>query len=142
MTGQTAFPQNNATRTFAEVSGSSESYVLATRNSCEWLSTAVQRLGEVSRLKQNWDSYDSNAVDIHAVHYAHCLLSWLTNHIGITQPKISATPSGNVCFFWETPDFEVEVCPNGLFLYLEGENEGETPDASEIAAILTVDKSA
>lgn len=132
-----SFPKDGSTRTFAVANGSGESYTLATRSTCDWFSTAVQRLQAVSNLQTNWDSYGSHAVDIHSVHYAHCLLSWLVNHVSVGKPKISATPSGRVCFAWEKPDFEVEVCSNGMFLYIDGDEEGETADASRISALLS-----
>lgn len=132
-----SFAQNGSTRTLAEASGSGESYTLATRSTCDWFSSAVQRLQAVSNLQSNWDSYGSLSVDIHSVHYAHCLLSWLVNHVSIGKPKISATPSGRVCFCWERPDFEVEVCSNGMFLYMDGDCEGQTADTSRIAALLS-----
>ena len=97
-TQTTAFRDHGSSRTLAQVSGSSEHYTLAVREKCDWFETAAQRLKSVSELHEGWDSYGARPVDSLSVHYAHCLLSWLRSHVGISQPKISATPSGRVRF--------------------------------------------
>ena len=123
-----------------KVAGSGEAFsTLATRSTCGWFDQAVHRLQGVSNLSRNWDGYQAAPVNHMSVHFAHCLLACLRQIVGVREPKISATPSGRVAFVWETPDLEVEICPNGLFEYIgEGEElEGETPNALSIARLLT-----
>ena len=97
---------------------------------------ALDRLSEIAKLPEDWDSYGAKAIDPECVERAEDFINKeiLPSH-GIA-PFVVPSPSGGVQLEWERGEhsLEIEFLPDGTtgYLYLNGDGEisGEGDDSA------------
>ena len=103
------------------------------------LERTMQRLDELSRLEEDWDSYEGYPPTEVAVATAKRLIAAVAERVG-SSSKIAVEPvftapisSGGVQFEWEGPRVELEVVigPSGSLGYLLVTGVGEAEDTAE-----------
>jgi hypothetical protein len=99
----------------------------------DWFKEAIDRISELARLQEGWDSYGATRVTNAAISQARFLLSNLDVE-DLPRPHIAALSDGGVGFHWRIADrdLEIEIEPNGAMHYLTtivGEEPGDAEDA-------------
>lgn len=110
----------------------------------DWVGPTIDRLSELLRLEENWDSYGARPVNPKAALFAFEILRGMMRD-STPQPWIVPTPSGHIQLEWHTKgiDLEVEVfSPTLIRVFFEDqlnheEWEGDqTYDLSKLANVI------
>lgn len=131
------------TNTDFKVAGSGEALVrIRTDRPQDWFETTESRVKKVAVLEANWDSYGALPVSRVAAQYALSLVAYLSNYEGVAEPKVTATPDGNVVLHWldELRSIDVEIDDRGIMEFdVEGSQEvdGRTSDMAKVLEIVT-----
>ena len=115
----------------------------------DWSADCLDHIDRLRELKQNWDSYGANSVDLRSIEVAKQLVRKLAQVTGIDCPRISASPAGYVALSWEwqkhSRELDLEILPDGTLRYSfldedhpTNDTEGETVDPNLIAHLLTM----
>jgi hypothetical protein len=91
-----------------------------------WLRSAQEKLEELSKLPENWNSYGSRPIQSGAIETAANLLSDLIK-INMPEPKIFPVSGGGIQLEWENSkcEFELEIMPDKSIEYLIVDEKGE-----------------
>ena len=73
-----------------------------------------QKLKELGKLKDNWDSYEALPISKNALIESARIIELTTSH-DIPVPEIIPTCDGNVSLEWFSPEFELEVQVTGKY---------------------------
>ena len=131
-----------------EPHGSSETSLLAKRVLPDWVWQVIRQIGCLSKLPQNWDSYGAERPNVESLTKAQWFVFEIAYIVGVSQPHVSAAPSGSAALGWEWDEgrksLDVEVLADGTlrFAYVDdrdadNDREGTTPNPLEIARLLT-----
>ena len=146
---EVAFPQSAALDSVAQnASDAFSTVLLAGRSKPEWVRDVCRRLDSFRNLPANWDSYGAAKSDPASIEFAKLYLDTFGKIVGVEQPELGISPSGNVALSWEFANgkrnLEIEVIGNGVirFAYLNeddssADQEGATSSLYEIANFLT-----
>lgn len=74
-----------------------------------WANEAKRRISELSLLEANWDSYGASPVDQASINLAIEFVTFVNQIPGVPEPRIAASPAGNVGLTWEWDDFNQEL---------------------------------
>ena len=74
----------------------------------QWWTEAIQRIGMLMDLSDNWDSYGAKAPNVSIAHCAVDILQEIALP-GIPQPAIVPTPRGNIQFEWHEQGIDLEL---------------------------------
>lgn len=96
-----------------------------------WLHLAESKISELSKLPENWDSYDSRAIQQPAIEQATALLFKLAN-LNLPPPDIFPVPGGGLQleFQQESRELEIEILPDGQTEYLTVNEDGQMSEGS------------
>ena len=107
-----------------------------------WLNSARNKLQELSKLPENWNTYGSRPIQPEAIEVTAKLISDLIK-LGMPEPHIFPVSGGGIQLEWENSkcELEIEVMPNKSIEYLvvdtEGEmHEGQLPQYNNFSDIL------
>jgi len=80
----------------------------------DWFKEAFDRISELGKLQEGWDSFGALPVSSGAISRARLLLSNLQVE-DLPRPHIAAIPDGSVGLHWRVAerDLEIEVEPSG-----------------------------
>jgi hypothetical protein len=92
-----------------------------------WLREVYDRISDLKKLEQNWDSYGALPVADGAISSIRVLLSNLEID-DMPTPHVAPLPDGGVGLHWRVGarDLEIEVEPNGEVHYLQTIVGGES----------------
>jgi hypothetical protein len=92
-----------------------------------WLREVYDGIASLSKLEENWDSYDGLPVADGAISTARVVLSNL-NIEDMPKPHVAAIPDGGLGLHWRVAerDLEIEVEPSGAIHYLKTYVGGES----------------
>ena len=96
-----------------------------------WSISVKQRLIELTKLPENWDSYGSPAVKSKSVEIALDILARLSQ-FNMTEPHVVPVPGGGIQFEWanQTSELEIEIRPSGDVEFLVVDKADEMLEGS------------
>lgn len=103
-----------------------------------WLKEIYDRISDLKKLGQNWDSYGASPVSDVAISSIRVLLSNLDIE-DMPTPHVAPLPDGGVGLHWRVGarDLEIEVEPTGEIHYLQtivgGDSESGDPAKAQNA---------
>jgi hypothetical protein len=92
-----------------------------------WLKEIYDRISDLKKLEENWDSYGGLPVADGAIKSIRVLLSKLDIE-DMPTPHVAPLPDGGVGLHWRVGDrdLEVEAEPSGVVHYLQSNTGGES----------------
>jgi hypothetical protein len=101
-----------------------------------WLKEVYDRISEIKKLEENWDSYGGLPVSLAAAAMIRVLLSNLDIE-DMPKPHVAAIPDGGIGLHWRVAgrDLEIEVEPNGNSVHCLRTNVGEEPIAGDVQTL-------
>ena len=101
-----------------------------------WLKEIYDRISDLKKLEENWDSYGGLPVALGAASMIRVLLSNLDLE-DMPKPHVAAIPDGGIGLHWRVADrdLEIEVEPNGNSVHCLRTNLGEEPVAGEVQTL-------
>ena len=109
----------------------------------EWFAKCTRKLQAIANLESNWDSYGSERPDSVSLHYAYAFLHFLRDKVNVSEPAITASSNGNICFEWDNGTFslfvEIDAAGRCHYYYERGcfEEERTERDFAPILQMLT-----
>lgn len=99
--------------------------------STPWLRAAQQKISELARLAENWDSYGSRPIQSSAIEQASKAIEYLSD-ISLPPPQIFPVPGGGLQLEFEQDgrELEIEFLPDGSTEYLMIASNGEMREGS------------
>ena len=120
------------------------------RTECRsWLSATERKIRKLGELMRGWDSYGANPIDIRSIKMALQFVGDLARVSKISEPAISATPSGHVALIWSwesgTRELEIKVLSTGELQFClsddvdpKNDRQGSTRLPEQIVTMLTM----
>lgn len=143
-----AFSQSEKVDAQADATGDGLFVVALREQIADWSADCLSLIDRLRELKQNWDSYGANPVDLNSIAVAKELVRSFDRITGIDCPRVAASPAGHVALSWEwqehSRELDLEILPDGAlrYSYLDEPQpnrdcEGETNNPSLIVQLLT-----
>jgi hypothetical protein len=113
----------------------SQWYEVKSLQSPAWLKEIYDRISDLKKLRENWDSYGGLIVTDAAISSVRVLLANLDIEDTPT-PHVAPLPDGGVGLHWRVGarDLEIEVEPNGNINYLQT-NVGKESVSREVRSL-------
>ena len=111
-------------------------HLRAPKNVPIWLGRVVDRLGHITRLPANWDSYGARPIAVAAIKSALELLGEIMSD-DLPSPDIVPTVSGGIQIEWHIVgiDLELEVSAEGKRAIFFEDSHGQNPLTEDEAKI-------
>ena len=112
----------------------------------DWWKQTRQEIEDLRDLEENWDSYDAHPIHTVSIILALGAMKYLAGIVGVTQPAVGATPSGQVGLSWDEGDrsLDATIREDGVIRYVyihESDHsrdfENSTTNVDELVAFLT-----
>jgi len=95
-----------------------------------WFGSSLQRLAELGRLREDWDSYGSTTPPQWLLSIARELIGAVQPEI-VDEPKIVPVTGGGVALLWNhgARELQIEILPTGGIEYLRADENLRGPEA-------------